>query len=398
MTPRVLILGGGVAGLTTALALARGGVPVDVLERDVAPAPFGRRSAALWVRDGAPQAQHAHVFGPGCHRMLTAELPDVLSLLLRAGAREFTPSGPAPITGTALALRRPLFDWVLRRAAEREPGVRVHCGTPATGLRTDGSRLTGVVVRGGVLAADVVVDATGRRGQLPGWLAGLGYPRAHPRPASTPAPTTYYSRGYALRWSGDPGVLNLGLAAGGDFDGYTCRAVPGDNNTVTVTFGLPAADPGSNGGAGKLAALRMPDCFQAAAERVPAVADWVEPGAADPLGGVAVLADRTPDRAPDPAPGAGGDGALPGLVAVGDARAVPAVAAGHGVSVALAQALACAAAILDGVADDLEAPVRAAQLDGLSLPTPPRGSPSGPSACELARIAESAGATTRVSA
>ena len=38
--------------------------------------------------------------------------------------------------------------------------------------------------------------------------------------------------------SGDelPGELNLGLAAGGDFGGYSCRVVPADNNTFTVMF------------------------------------------------------------------------------------------------------------------------------------------------------------------
>jgi flavin-dependent dehydrogenase len=392
----VVILGAGVAGLTTALALARAGVPVDVLERDVAPAPFGRRSAATWVRDGTPQVQHAHVFGPDCHKLLAAELPDVLSLLLGAGAREFSPSGAAAgaWTGTALAVRRPLFDWVLRRVAEREPGVRVHCGTPGTGLRTDGSRLTGVVLRGGVLAADVAVDATGGQGQLPRWLADLGYACAHPEPARTSPPTTYYSRCYSLRWPGELGVLNLGLAAGGDFDGYRCRAVPGDNDAFTVTFGVPAdpgaAGTGAIGASSELASLRMPDCFQAAAERVPEVADWVEPGAADQLTGVAVLTDWPPV----PATSLAGVAALPGLVSVGDARGVPDPPAEHGVASAMAHAVACAAAILDsgdGAAADLEQRVRDARSDEPALPFPRGQSADGPSAHELAAIAESAG-------
>ncbi|MGI8816738.1 MAG: FAD-dependent oxidoreductase [Pseudonocardia sp.] len=385
MTPRVVILGAGVAGLTTALALARAGAPVDVLERDKAPAPFGRRTAASWVRDGTPQAQHAHVFGPECHRVLASEMPDVLSLLLAAGARESSLPGPGP--GTALAVRRPLFDWVLRRVAEREPGVRVHCGTAATGLRTDGSRLTGVVVRDGVLSADVAVDATGSRGQVPGWLADLGYSCAHPPPAGPTSFTTYYSRCYALRWPGEPGALNLGVAAGGALDGYDCRAVPGDNGTVTVTFGIPAAS------VAELAALRMPGGFQAAVEQVPVVADWVDPGAADPLTGVAVLTEWPSVTAP----GLSSIATLPGLVAVGDARGVPDPAADHGVAVAMAHALACAGAILAGgphPAADLEQRVHAAPTTcpvEAGLPTPRPALLNGPSAHELARIAESVG-------
>ena len=213
MTPRVVIVGGGVAGLTTALALARGGLPVDVLERDRAAAPLGRRSAASWHRDGAPQIQHAHVFGPGCHGLLRAGLPDVLALLLDAGARELLPTGADPDGGTGLALRRPLLDWVLRRTAERQPGVRVHSGVTVTGVHADGAGPIEVTVRGGVLTADLVVDAGGGHGSPSG---------PDPGPA-----TTYFSRGYALRWPGEPGPLNLGLAAAGSRFGTP-------NVTVTV--------------------------------------------------------------------------------------------------------------------------------------------------------------------
>jgi hypothetical protein len=367
MTPRVVIVGAGVAGLTTALALARGGLPVDVLERDRAAAPFGRRSAATWLRDGAPQGRHAHVFGPGCHDLLRAGLPDVLGLLLDAGAREVVPAGADPGAGTGLALRRPLLDWVLRRTAERQPGLRVHSGVTVTAVHDDGAGPVEVAVRGGSLTADLVVDAAGGR----------------------PAPTTYYSRGYALRWPGEPGPLDLGLAAGGDFDGYTCRAVPGDNHTVTVTFGVPDPDPADGGG---LSGLRMPDRFQAAAEAVPGVAVWVEPGTADPLGGVAVLTRRSPD------PSRRGVVEGSGLVAVGDAGAAPGRAVEHGVGQALAQALACAAAVLAGgdrPPADLAARVRAATCP--EPPSPARRPPVGPSAYELAHIAESIGAGARVS-
>jgi flavin-dependent dehydrogenase len=392
MTDRAVVLGAGVAGLTTALALARGGVTVDVLERDRAQAPFGRRSAASWVREGAPQLQHAHVFGEDFHRLLASELPDVLSLLLAAGAREFSPSGH----GSALALRRPLLDWVLRRVAEREPGVRVHCGTPATGLRTDGSRLTGVLVPGGVLAAELAVDATGGRTRTAAWLADLGYSCAHPAPSDPLHSTTYYSRCYSLRWPGEPGALDFGAPAGGGFDGYQCRAVPGDNDTFTVTFGIPesSADP-----TGPPSALRMPKGFQAAAEHLPVISDWVDPRAADPLTGIAVLQDWPPasERGlPELA-------ALPGLVAVGDARGLPDPVAGNGVALAVSQALACASAIADAGANpvvDLERLVATAgaATAELDLPVPRRRPLSGPSVRELARIADSVGRVTRISA
>lgn len=409
MAGRTVILGAGVAGLTTALALARGGVEVDVLERDRAQAPLGRRTAATWVRDGAPQVQHAHVFGPEFHRLLASELPDVLALLLAAGAHEspapeLTAPGRPSGSASSLALRRPLLDWVLRRVAEREPGVRVHCGTPAAGLRTDGSRLTGVLVGGGVLAADVAVDATGSRTRTAGWLADLGYSCAHPVPSDPPASMTYYSRCYSLRWPGDPGAVDFDAVAGGLFDGYQCRAVPGDNETFTVTFGIPDAsiDPSA-----VPSALRMPEGFQAAAEHLPLIADWVDPRTAEPLTGVAVLQDWPPPGGrglPDLA-------TLPGLVAIGDARGPADPSAGDGVTLAMAQGLACASAIVAGGANsgadsaadllaDLERLVAAAGAHSgeLGLPAPRKRPLGGPDVRELTRIADSVGRVARISA
>lgn len=403
MTGRAVVLGAGAAGLTTALALARGGVAVDVLERDRAQAPLGRRSAATWVREGAPHTQHAHAFGPDFHRLLASELPDVLELLLAAGAQRLP--GGEPGSGPVLALRRPLLDWVLRRVAEREPGVRVHCGTPATGLRTDGSRLTGILVPGGALAAEVAVDATGSRSRTASWLADLGYSCAHP-PSDPPPTTTYYSRGYSWRWPRDPGAHDY-AAIGGGFEGYRCRAVPGDNHTFTVTFAIPdsSIDP-----AAPPSGLRMPEGFQAAAEHVPGISDWVDCRVADALTGVAVLQEwpGASDRGlPDL-------GALPGLVAVGDARGVPDPIAsdpiaGEGVTLAIAQGLACAAAVLktagtapggDRAVDELERLVAAvgAVPDVPGLPVPRRSPLGGPDARELARIAGSAGRVARISA
>lgn len=415
MTGRVVILGAGVAGLTTALALARGGVPVDVLERDRAAAPLGRRTAATWVRDGAPQVQHAHVFGSDFHQLLASELPDVLALLLAAGARE-VPAGDVAGTRLTLAMRRPLLDWVLRRVAEREPGVRVHCGTSVTSLRTDGSRLTGIVVGGGVLSTDLAVDATGSGTRTAGWLADLGY-GTHADRADRRPTTTYYSRCYAVRWPEQPGPVDFRVPAGGGFDGYTCRAAPGDNNTFTVTFGIPDAgddhaddpteEPANDPGAA-ISALRMPDGFQAAAERLPLISDWVDPRSADPLTGIAVLRERR-------SPGAGGSPAaarrpsspaaaapLPGLVAVGDARGPADPDAGDGVARAMAQGLACASAIVGGagVPADLDRIVAGAgaRFGEPGLPMPRRRPLTGPDLRELARIAASVGGRARISA
>jgi len=399
--PKVLVLGAGVAGLTTAIALSRRGIAVDVLERDRPRAPSGRRAAGSWYRDGVPHAGQGHVFSPRCHRLLAEELPDVLEQLVRHGARELAVGrsagrwdGPeAASAGTALAVRRPMFDWVLRRIAEREPALRVHSGVAATGLRTGGGRLSGVLVGGGVLATELAVDATGAFGPVAGWLDDLGQrpwsmePR--PDPDARAAAADYFTRSYALHCPDElPGELNLGLAAGGDFGGYSCRVVPADNNTFTVMFTVPAGPSGSDSGSdgtpvgSGLAALATPDGFQLAASRIPQVAGWVDPAAAEPLSGVTAL------RLPPVRRGGAADVArLPGLVAVGDALHTGDPVWCSGVAVALASGLACARAVRaaeDGETVDIAARVWSEAADLAAYPACACARMPGPSAAELA--------------
>ncbi|MDT7556664.1 MAG: hypothetical protein QOI68_1134 [Pseudonocardiales bacterium] len=391
---RALVLGAGVAGLTTAIALARRGVPVDVLERDAATAPSGRRGAGSWYRDGAPHAGQGHVFSPKSHQVLADELPDVLRQLLELGAREWSvgPSagrwdGPTSAeSGTALAVRRPVFDWVLRRVAEREPLLRVHSGAAATGLQTSGGRLSGVRVGRVVVPADFAVDATGAFGPVSSWLDDLGHPRlAEPRadPDTAPTGADFYTRCYALHWPGEPGELNLGLAAGGDFGDYSCRVVPADNNTFTVMFTVPAGAP-NGAGESRLAPLSSPDGFQAAASSIPAIADWVDPAAAEPITGVTSL--RLP---PVRRGGASAVSRLPGLVAVGDALHTGDPVWCSGMAVALASGLACASAVSaarDGETVDVAARVWDAAADLAAYPACACARMSGPSAGDLAEV------------
>jgi 2-polyprenyl-6-methoxyphenol hydroxylase-like FAD-dependent oxidoreductase len=409
--PRVLVLGAGVAGLATAIALSRRGIAVDVLERDRPRAPSGRRAAGSWYRDGVPHAGQGHVFSPRCHRLLGEELPDVLAQLVGHGARELRVGrsagrwdGPeAAETGTALAVRRPVFDWILRRVAEREPALRVHNGVAATGLRTSGGRLSGVLVGDGVLATELAVDATGAFGPVAGWLDDLGHrgecpwlvePRPDPDAAARAAAAAgavgadYFSRSYALHWPDElPGELNLGLAAGGDFGGYSCRVVPADNNTFTVMFTVPAVSSSGSGSGGRavasgLAALATPDGFQLAASRIPLVAPWVDPVTAEPLSGVTAL------RLPPARRGGAADVArLPGLVAVGDALHTGDPVWCSGVAVALASGLACARAVhaaRDGQTVDIAARVWSEAADLAAYPACACARVPGPDAGELA--------------
>ena len=80
---RTIVVGAGPTGLFTAIALARRGREVVVVDRD--PGPPGGLDA-VWQRKGVMQFHHAHTFRGQVVEALRAEMPDVLDDLVNAGA------------------------------------------------------------------------------------------------------------------------------------------------------------------------------------------------------------------------------------------------------------------------------------------------------------------------
>ncbi|MES9542840.1 FAD-dependent oxidoreductase [Actinomadura sp. NPDC000600] len=182
-----VVLGGSVAGMLAAAALARHLDAVTVVERDVLPGgPDHRR--------GLPQARHAHLLWSGGARVIDKLLPGTMERLYRAGARKIsmyqdmvslTSHGwqhRFPTEHFMIACSRPLLDWTVRDQVGAGGSVTVLGGTEATALLGDAERVRGVRLRGTAegtvtdLEADLVVDATGRGSPLRRWLAGLGLP------------------------------------------------------------------------------------------------------------------------------------------------------------------------------------------------------------------------------
>ena len=97
---RVVVVGGGIAGLGTALACSRDGHEVTILERDDTPMPNDADAAFDWKRTGAPQVRHSHAFLARLRKLLRERAPDVLDALLDAGAAEipFTNNLPETLT------------------------------------------------------------------------------------------------------------------------------------------------------------------------------------------------------------------------------------------------------------------------------------------------------------
>src|SRR4051812_995343 len=82
----VVVMGGGVAGLATALLLAREGHRVTLIERDSLQSGGEAAAAPEWPRGGIPHFLQPHAFIPRGRSELRRHLPDVYAALLGAGA------------------------------------------------------------------------------------------------------------------------------------------------------------------------------------------------------------------------------------------------------------------------------------------------------------------------
>ncbi|MEU7555769.1 NAD(P)-binding protein [Streptomyces sp. NPDC044571] len=337
---RVLVIGGGVGGLATALLAARHGHTVELFEREVrAPGTALDRDFFGWRRPGVPQANQPHVLLGAARAVLREELPDVHREMLRLGARErheldWFDVRPSVRAGdedlVMLHARRIVLESALVSALRAEPGAVVHHGEPVTGLTTApgpgafGVRVTGVATQAGAYPCDLVVDAGGRRGGAERWLAAAGC-----RPAVVERHRTglaYFCRWYRLPEGMEEGPRRPWTVTGGPFAG--CAVFPADNGVFAVTLLVHTEDT-------TRAALRDPAVFEAAARSFPPGEAWLGLGA-DPLSGVlaaAGLDNRWSALVDEQGP------VVTGLVPVGDALTHTNPTLGQGISLALWAAL-----------------------------------------------------------
>ena len=357
----VIVIGGGVSGLGTALALARRGHSVTVVERDHTPMPTSADEAFDWDRRGAPQVRHSHAFLARLHRLLLHDYPDVLASLIAEGATEirFGDDLPAEIADferepgdddlVMLACRRTTFEWVVRRAALAEGHVEFRTGVAAIGLTTAGFQdsgarrpiVSGVRLSDGTeLSGDLVVAAAGRRSVVPAWLADIGAAEVPEEVEDTGI--VYFSRFYKLR-EGCDYPASSGLI-GGDLGYLKYGVFVGDNRTFSVTLAVSTEDNELR------RALGAPAAFEIAARHLTVTAPWLD-GRAEPITPtvhvMAGLLNRWRDYVID------GEPVAVGIVPVGDAILCTNPLYGRGCTTAFWGAHLLADAI-DASPDDVE--------------------------------------------
>lgn len=349
----ILVVGGGICGLSTAMMLARDGNEVRVLERDPAPPPTsGDEAWDRWERKGVNQFRMIHYFLPRFRAVAEAELPDAVRALDADGALRHNSVALAPesLTGGvrdgderfgAITGRRPMVEAAFARTAAATPNVTVCRGVAVKGLLTGGEVLDGVPHVAGVvtdtgeeLRADLVVDASGRRSPLPALLEAIG--AAAPEEELEDSGFMYYGRHYRSPDGSLPPALGPLLQ---HYDSISVLTLPADNGTWGLGIVSSARDAA-------LRAARDIDVWERVIASYPLLAHWLD---GDPITDIQLMTkieDRHRSFVVDGRPVA------TGLAPVADSWACTNPSVGRGATIGLLHAQALRDLVRDQGVDD----------------------------------------------
>ena len=246
---RVVVVGGSMAGLLAARALADHAESVVVLERDHLPDDVAPRARV-------PQGRHLHALLSAGLDLLRDWFPGIEEELEGHGAVRIDGESSWVHQGGAyrargywgrpgLGMTRPLLEHVVRCRVAALPDVTLEDGVTVDRVRLDGRRVAGVVVDGQTRPADLVVDCSGRSSRIAHELAASG---VLDPPTTRVGIDIGYTSFFLRRSPGDfEGLLLLSIENPGSFRGGAVVPVEGDRWQVTLS-GVhgdvpPATDP-----------------------------------------------------------------------------------------------------------------------------------------------------------
>jgi deazaflavin-dependent oxidoreductase (nitroreductase family) len=182
MNGTAVVVGASIAGLAVARVLSDHYESVIVLDRDEL------TDVNAW-RHGVPQGPHSHVLVAAGLREFESLLPGFRADLISAGGTaidigsglylsRYHRAWPAVPTGVEfVSLSRPMLELILRERVAKLAPVDIREGVTVTALTGDQDAVTGVrLATGEHIAADLVVDCTGRAGRSDRWMTDLGLP------------------------------------------------------------------------------------------------------------------------------------------------------------------------------------------------------------------------------
>jgi 2-polyprenyl-6-methoxyphenol hydroxylase-like FAD-dependent oxidoreductase len=279
---KLIVVGAGIGGLTSALLLAADGHEVTVLERDPAPAPDPNEAWDDWVRRGVNQFRLPHFFLPRYRSIIDSELPGLIAPLEKAGMLRFNiiKNIPDEMSGgfrqgdeayELITGRRSIFESVIAAFADETNGLTVRRGTAVgeliTGPPTAAGlpNVTGVRTSDGeILNADLVVDATGRRSPLPGWLDVVG--AESPFEELEDCGFTYYGRHFRSADGSVPAIIG---PLNQTYGSMSVLTLPADNGTWAIVLVASARDEA-------MRKLRDPQRWEAVVRSMPLVTHWLD--------------------------------------------------------------------------------------------------------------------------
>ncbi len=292
--PRIAVIGAGIAGLGSAMALAAPDREIFVIERDAPPPADLEVTFENWERKGVTQLRHSHVFLGKLFSLIRDRHPRLLQMLLASGVREldFEVGLPATLRDSYKKLpgdenlsilfsRRTTLEHVMRDYVASLPGVKFVADTAVRGLLIEHGeplRVTGLSVehQRGVreeLKTDIVVDASGRNTLCTDWLRENGCVIDE---EESPAGILYFTRHYRLRdgqaepeRDGTPGAGDLGYIKFGVF--------PADNRHFSVTLAVPEIELALR------TSVMRPETFDAICAKIPGAGRWTDPDRAEPV-------------------------------------------------------------------------------------------------------------------
>jgi glycine/D-amino acid oxidase-like deaminating enzyme len=282
--PDVVIVGGGIAGVTCAVELAGGGASVTLLERDEIAAGASGRNQGWFVLSADPPCAPMSAVSlerylelidgsavpvrfdrePVGHLLVTRDERTAPPVEARARAWAATGVHAEALDAAGLRAEEPALTdgfaaaWLLEQGQRIDPaaltlahalharslGAVIRRHTGARALTTSGERVTGVVTDEGVIAAGTVILAAGP------WSAPLV------RPLGVDLPVTG-ARGWIVELAGAPGLLRhlleeeeesvAALQVGDAADGFPTAGsfLAGGHGAPSVAALLHSADDGT---------------------------------------------------------------------------------------------------------------------------------------------------------